>query len=116
MPIKDPKKRALYHKTYMRSVWYPANKVKHQKLIKRRKEEIVRFIRKYKTDRGCSVCGYNKSSEALEFDHVKGVKSFDLGSSKSKSCSIEKVLEEIAKCEIVCANCHRERTTKRRAH
>lgn len=62
-----------------------------------------------KLERGCVDCGYNRYPEALDFDHLPGVK-------KTKSVAFmwgyswEKVLAEIAKCEIVCSNCHRHRT------
>lgn len=29
--------------------------------------------------------------------------------------SVEKIMEEINKCDVVCANCHRERTQQRKA-
>jgi formate-dependent nitrite reductase cytochrome c552 subunit len=61
---------------------------------------------------GCADCGYNKYSEALDFDHLPG-------SIKVKAVSLlimgslKRVFEEIDKCEVVCANCHRHRTTVR---
>lgn len=32
--------------------------------------------------------------------------------SKQKACSVKRLLVEIAKCDVVCANCHRERTMR----
>jgi hypothetical protein len=70
-------------------------------------------ISKIKLDSGCVDCGYNKHPAALEFDHLPGhTKSFGLGIGYMRSW--ESVLLEIAKCEIVCANCHRVRTESRR--
>jgi len=44
----------------------------------------------------------------LDFHHIdKSSKSFNLGSA---SVSIQKLIEEISKCTIVCANCHRDIT------
>lgn len=48
----------------------------------------------------------------MDFDHVYGEKLFTVGNSKTRS---EKALrDEIAKCEVVCSNCHRIRTERRR--
>ena len=65
-----------------------------------------------KVERGCVDCGYNRYPEALDFDHMPGevkVKAVTL----MWGHSWEKVLAEIAKCEIVCSNCHRHRTKLR---
>lgn len=61
---------------------------------------------------GCVDCGYNLRHEALQFDHVRGPKRFEL--SKGYFHSFEDILAEIAKCEVVCANCHAIRTADRR--
>jgi hypothetical protein len=71
-------------------------------------------IAEYKLARGCVDCGYNKHPNALEFDHLPGaVKSFNIGE-KVGSYSLSRIMEEIAKCEVVCANCHAIRTSDRR--
>lgn len=57
-------------------------------------------------------CGYNVRPEALQFDHVGDDKSFNVAG--GRDASWEKVLEEIEKCEVVCANCHAVRTADRR--
>lgn len=57
----------------------------------------------------CKNCG-NKDPEVLEFDHREPTeKSFDV-SEMMWSHSWESILTEIAKCDILCANCHRKRT------
>ena len=63
---------------------------------------------------GCADCGYKGHPHALEFDHLPGsVKCFSIGT-KLASFGTERVMAEIAKCEVVCANCHRIRTAERR--
>lgn len=65
-----------------------------------------------KLKRGCTDCGYRGHAAALEFDHLPGhVKRFNI--SEKMGRSIEELLIEIAKCEVVCANCHRIRTVDR---
>ena len=59
----------------------------------------------------CVDCGQTFPPCAMDFDHVRGKKRF--GVSKMRNFSIENILEEIAKCDLVCANCHRIRTFER---
>lgn len=55
----------------------------------------------------CSCCGYNKSKTALEFHHLDpNEKSFTL--SKNANRNWTSVCQELKKCIMVCANCHRE--------
>lgn len=77
------------------------------KLTVDRQNKHSEIIREYKGG-GCSKCGYNKCSAALDFHHIDpATKSFALSKSNmSKSLSILK--EEADKCIILCANCHRE--------
>ena len=56
----------------------------------------------------CEVCGYRRRNEALEFHHRDpNLKEFGI-SSKGYARSWEKVKQEIEKCILLCANCHRE--------
>lgn len=59
----------------------------------------------------CADCGASYPPYVMDFDHVSG-KKIDKISDMTAS-SIEKIQAEIAKCEVVCANCHRERTYRR---
>ena len=55
----------------------------------------------------CSRCGYCRNHSALEFHHLDpSIKEFDW--SKMRLMSWNKILKEIDKCILVCANCHRE--------
>jgi len=83
------------------------NKVKR----KERKE----YIDTLKLSMGCVDCGYKKHPEALQFDHLPGLpKNFEI--SKSVLKPLDEVLEEIKKCQVVCACCHAIRTQKRRVN
>lgn len=55
----------------------------------------------------CMICGYTKSSEALEFHHRSGKKDFGI-SEKGMTRSWAKIQTELKKCILLCANCHRE--------
>lgn len=57
----------------------------------------------------CSKCGYSKCSQALEFHHRNPEeKEFCLTASRIKNMKWKKVIEEWKKCDLLCANCHRE--------
>lgn len=67
----------------------------------------------YKTQEGCVDCGYTSFGPALDFDHLPGTeKSFNIGQGM-RHMKWDAIIEEMLKCEIVCANCHRVRTWKR---
>ena len=50
----------------------------------------------------------------MDFDHVNGDKLDDIFAMRMRTVSREAIAAEIAKCEVVCANCHRARTHMRR--
>lgn len=60
----------------------------------------------------CQDCNRSFPPCCMEFDHVRGEKRFALG--KMANHRREAVLEELAKCELVCCNCHRIRTQTRK--
>lgn len=56
----------------------------------------------------CVVCGYDKCIEALEFDH-KDPTEKEFAISGNHCLSWSTIKDELDKCELKCANCHRER-------
>jgi hypothetical protein len=80
--------------------------------IKRIKRDIssekVKDLILSKKKTGCSICGYDKCMSALEFHHVNpSEKSFAISKAHS-GYSLNEILEELEKCVLVCANCHKE--------
>lgn len=74
------------------------------------------FIKRYKAFVGCSACGI-KNPIVLEFDHVRSKdKKYDVSSANMKSCSIQKLKQEIRKCDVLCSNCHKIKTYNERNH
>lgn len=68
-----------------------------------------------KSERGCEVCGFNAHPAALQFDHIDPATKYRTKSGKIVHPSdmikggrhaLETILAEIAKCRVVCANCH----------
>lgn len=64
----------------------------------------------YKNNKPCADCGMRYPYYVMQFDHLRDKK---FGINKIRSHSWEKVLEEISKCDLVCANCHAIRTFNR---
>ena len=74
--------------------------------------KIIRFLQEYKANKVCADCKENYPYWMLEFDHIGG-KTFTIAAHRNKTKDLEKVKEEIKKCEVVCCNCHRNRTFMR---
>lgn len=75
------------------------------------KKEISERLFDYFSSNHCVDCG-NSDPRVLEFDHVRG-KSKNISSMISDKNAWNKILDEISKCEVRCANCHRIVTMER---
>ena len=58
----------------------------------------------------CVDCRISFKSFAMDFDHVRGEKKFIISRAANSTSQVKVLLEEIAKCDVVCAVCHRYRT------
>lgn len=76
--------------------------------------KLKKRVNDYKLSRGCSVCGYNKCASALDFHHKGDDKEFTVARGYNNNMNFEKVKKEMDKCDILCANCHRELHEKER--
>lgn len=70
------------------------------------------LIISHKDNKKCVDCGETFRHWVLDLDHVSGQKIANVSS--MHTLAIEKIKEELKKCEIVCASCHRVRTHRRR--
>jgi hypothetical protein len=95
MPKKKARKR--YPKTE-RDIERAAQAVREKRM----------FLAKHKLKSGCADCGYRHHSVALEFHHVDGPKLGVMSILTRKSWAVIKA--EMAKCIVLCANCHRVRS------
>jgi DNA-binding MarR family transcriptional regulator len=77
-----------------------------------RRNKIVRFIQEYKAGKKCADCGEDYPYWILEFDHLQD-KNFTIAHFRSTTMSLEIVKKEIEKCDVVCSNCHKNRTFNR---
>lgn len=57
----------------------------------------------------CQVCGYNKSTNALEFHHIDPtIKEKGFGDLRANNARWTSIIEELRKCVMLCSNCHKE--------
>jgi hypothetical protein len=75
-----------------------------------RKQGLVAWIRELKSSQPCTDCGRRFHPAAMTFDHLPGTTKRDDVSNLLYAGYRKLLLEEIAKCELVCANCHAIRT------
>ena len=105
MSQRDPEKRSAYQKAYRL-----ANKKRWRYTDVKR---VKRRARMAELKAGpCTDCGGYFPPEAMDFDHVRGEKIKNVG--WMGDGNLAALMAEIAKCELVCANCHRVRTNARR--
>jgi len=60
----------------------------------------------------CPVCGHQRESWHMDFDHISGNKRTPVTRLASSRYSINTIKKEIEKCQIICALCHRRKTFK----
>jgi len=79
--------------------------------IKKKYQINKEKTKKYLLSHPCVDCG-NKDVRVLEFDHVRGIKYKQVTNLLQGSWN--KIFEEIEKCEVRCANCHKIKTDSER--
>ena len=77
--------------------------------VARNRHRVLEYINEAKRNKPCMDCGGIFLPCAMDFDHRPDEhKEFSV--SQMRSFSFQKIDEEIAKCDLVCANCHRVRS------
>lgn len=98
-----PRSKAHYEKN---RAYYSARRRESQKLL----QEYIRSLK----DRPCADCKQSYPTWVMQFDHLPGFEKLYTVSLMSRYGSKGLIDLEVAKCEIVCANCHANRTHQRR--
>ena len=82
--------------------------------VARRREKLREHLREIKSRTPCADCSRNYPYYVMDFDHV-GRKNMNVSEMVRKTgWSTKNMQRELDECEVVCANCHRERTHRRR--
>ena len=109
---------ARYQREYHRHQWYPDHKKQRIQQTIDRRDNLKQWLKEYKRTLCCERCGYNKNPNALQFHHRDpGTKRFGISSLDTmvrNGVSLETLQAEIAKCDILCANCHAEVEAEKR--
>jgi hypothetical protein len=92
---------------------YRKSKDSYLAAVRRSVTRLQAILRAAK-DKPCADCGVKYPYYVMDFDHRDGVEKRGAMTRFLKRHSREALLAEIAKCDVVCSNCHRERTYQRR--
>lgn len=96
-----------------RNAWYAKNQARQSEVIRVHvavtAAENRAFILEYLRLHPCVDCG-GSDPRVLDFDHIHGQKRSGVLTMVKRGYSRDSILSEIAKCEVVCCNCHRIRT------
>lgn len=107
MPYVDEEKQKAAQRRY-----YEDNKSIVYERTKVRRRICRDYVIEVKDNAECSDCKIQYPHYIMQFDHLRD-KVRDI-SALSRNCSLETLKKEIAKCELVCSNCHFHRTYMRR--
>jgi hypothetical protein len=113
MPLNDPiKQREASRRHYEKHRDRVIAKAKEHSRAARARTRA--FISNYLKTNPCVDCG-ETNTIVLEFDHVgeAGTKHFNIADAARNGVGVKKLKDEIAKCEVRCANCHRKKTYER---
>jgi len=95
------------HKVY-RDAYYAANKRQEINRVTARRSRIYDQLEALKTKLVCTRCPENHIA-CLDFHHLNPEdKDINVSQAVSAGWSFERIQQEIAKCEVLCANCHRK--------
>ena len=115
MAIKDPKQQAAAGKA-----WYEKNKELTKARTKQRNKDLRDEWAKFKASLCCVTCGENRPP-TFDFHHPDPTTKTGAVNDFVRQRKFKKAFEEVAKCIVLCANCHRihhheERRAKKRKH
>lgn len=104
MPHKDPERRKQYQRE-----WVKRNRGTINITIKKARDERTEYIRNLKKN-PCVDCGNSFDPRAMDFHHKDGNgKGRRLADASNQKWTYAEIDLEVAKCELICSNCHRIR-------
>ena len=103
---KQPRYRKAAAERMARWRASPGNRLYLAALTKERRREKYRWIAEYKSSRGCSRCD-EKRAPALDLHHRNGKEKLINITAAVQKWTDARIMAEIEKCDILCANCHR---------
>ena len=107
--IKDPEKRKQSQRDH-----YYRNKDRYLKRNRERKKKLKKLWLEFKSSLSCEMCGENHIS-TLDFHHIEKHPDNRPVNKLVSNYNFKEAYEEIKKCAVLCANCHRKHHHNRRA-
>lgn len=112
MPYKDIQMRRETNRRYQRKYQLAHTQYYRQKAAEQRKR-ILAFVESRKQGKSCTTCGFS-DSRCLQFHHLDpNEKELEIAVLAHQG-SMKKLIYELKKCIILCANCHRKLHAKTR--
>jgi hypothetical protein len=94
--------------------YYDANPTPTLERTKHNKREARRLFDEWMSQQACIDCG-ESDPVVLDCDHVRGTKRNNVSTMVGRGDTWKLISEELEKCEVRCANCHRRKTRERAA-
>lgn len=108
MPYREEEKQRNYQKS-----WYQRNKAAHNRRNKEYRAEM-RLLVIEKKNVPCEDCGGFFPPYVMDLDHRDPALKVEDVSVMVRRYGKKRLLEELEKCGVVCANCHRIREHEKR--
>ena len=105
MPYKDPKVKAEKQKTYA-NTYYANNKAAIIAASKTSAKAYKEQWRSFKATLACVKCGQNHPA-TFDFHHVDSNTKEAAVNKLVKNRAFKRAMDEVKKCIVLCANCHR---------
>jgi hypothetical protein len=107
MSYKDPEKQRAYQQN-----WYKTHKDEHLQRGYHQRRLIRQWIFSTKRGKTCIKCGLG-DVELLDYHHRDpATKCFKISDAPNQTRNKEKIIAEIAKCDLLCSHCHRKLHSK----
>lgn len=113
---RRPLNGGFYKRTNRRGETYYTRDCRQcfREYLSARKKPCADYVRTFKVSRGCMDCGLKiDRPEVYDLDHRPGESKVEKVSELVNRGDLQAVVAECAKCDVVCANCHRIRTVDR---
>lgn len=106
MARKDPEADRLYKRNYQRQRRRDHPELAPKERVERKAQRRV-LIEMFK-DVPCARCAQRFPSYCMDFHH-RDPSSKEINGALLWNCSVARLLKEVEKCDVLCANCHRAR-------
>lgn len=107
MPYKDPVKRKQKQAEYSKK-YYENNKKKVIKKASEQRKLVTKQFAEYKSTKFCTKCGETHAA-ALDFHHVIHEEdNMKVHYLVANGYHWKRIMKEVAKCIVLCSNCHRK--------